>query len=100
MEKLKKFGAWLLGIAVVVGGALLVLMKLKQPAEAPAKPVGVPEASKETEKAVQQAEVKSAADKAAAEAEAVAKVNEVSAAAVMDDGAERRKKLAELANKA
>lgn len=100
MEKLKKFGLWLAGILAVALGAALVFMKLKQPAEAPAKPAGVPEASKETEKAVQQAEVKSAADKAVAEAEAIAKVNEVSAAAVMDDGAERRKKLAELANKA
>lgn len=99
MEKLKKFGLWLAGIVAVALGAALVFLKLKEQ-KPEAKPAGVPEASKETEKAVQQAEVKSAADKAVAEAEAVAKVNEVSAAAVMDDGAERRKKLAELANKA
>lgn len=97
MEKLKKFGAWLLGIAVVVGGALLVLLKLKEKQEQPAN---LPEASKETEQKVQAAEVKSAGERAAAEAEAVAKVNEVNAAAALDDGAERRKKLAELANKA
>lgn len=99
MDKLKKLGVWLAGIAAVVLGALLVFLKLKEQ-KPESKPAGVPEASKETEKAVQQAEVKAAGEVASATATATAKTEALAGVAEVDDAAERRKKLADLANKA
>lgn len=96
MEKLKKFGTWLLGLAVLVGGTLLVLLKVK-PAPQPAQ---LPEASKGTETKVNEAEKQAAGAVAAATATAEAKTEALADVAKVDDGAERRKELAALAEKA
>jgi len=99
IQKLKSAVMWIAGGALAIAGTLLVLAKLKekQP-EAPAP--ALPPASVGTEAAVQAAEVKAAGEVAAASATAEVKVAALNDVAATDSDAERRKQLADLANKA
>jgi hypothetical protein len=99
VEKLKKFGMWLVAGLLAAGGAVLVYLKLKEDEKAE-EPVKLPEASPETTAAVHHAEGKAEAEKAAAAEKATETKTELAEVAATDDGAERRKKLAAMANQA
>lgn len=100
LQKLKSAVMWIAGGALAIAGTLLVLAKLRsKPApEAPAP--ALPPVSTGTAEAVQAAEVKAAGEVAAADATADVKVAALSDVAATDSDAERRKQLADLANKA
>lgn len=92
---LKKFWGWIAAGAAVVGGILLALLTLggkKQPVPAP--PI-----NPKTDAVVRDTEVKAESERQAAHAVADTKVDALKQVAETPDDAERRKRLAELANK-
>ncbi len=99
METLKRFGRWLLLGAAALGALLLLLLRVRPPAPAPVKPPGLPETPKATEDAVRAAETQAAGERAVASTKAEDRKADLADAGATDDGAERRRKLADLANK-
>lgn len=99
METLKKFGKWLVAGLVAIGGGILVYLKLKEDEKKPPPPPKLPEPPPETTGAMHRAEGKAEAQKEAANTKATETKTELADTAKVDDGAARRKQLADLANK-
>lgn len=99
VEKLKRILGWLASAVVIVVGAWLVRLKLKAPSPAAPPPTELPPAPPEVVANVVKVETQSEAARTAATAAAVATTETLAEISDEQEGAKRRKMLADLANK-
>lgn len=92
---LKKFWGWIAAGAAIVGGVMLALLSVGGKKQ----PVPPPPVDPKTDAVVRDTEVKAEGERQAAHAVADAKVDALKQVAETPDDAERRKRLAEMANK-